>query len=173
MPFSYPKTKKIDVVDEYFGVEVPDSFQWLEDDQSAETTAWVETQNAFTFNYLNKLSKHDEIKNRLTELWNYEKYSLPKLVNGQYYFWKNDGLQKQSALYRTDNYDTNSEFRLILDPNKLSSDGSFILMDLAYSKSGKYLAFGVSDSGSDWLTVSVLDLDTLEILSESVAWLKR
>jgi prolyl oligopeptidase len=154
----YPKTKKVDQVDDYHGVKVADPYRWLEDDNSAETKAWVEAQNKVTFDYLNTIPEREMLKKRLTELWDYEKYSAPFKEGGKYFYYKNDGLQNQSVLYVTDS--PKAEGRVLLDPNKLSSDGTVALSGMSISDDGKIMAYGVSVSGSDWQQWRFRDVET-------------
>ena len=121
----YPKSRKDTVVDEYWDVKVADPYRWLEDDRSSETEEWVVAQNLVTFDYLEKIPFRNKLKNRLTELMNYPKYSSPYKVNDKYYFYKNDGLQNQSVLYELDDLD--AEPKVLLDPNILSDDGTVAL----------------------------------------------
>jgi prolyl oligopeptidase len=144
----YPKTKKIEQMDNYHGTKVADPYRWLEDDNSAETKSWVEVQNKVTFAYLDTIPEREQIKNRLTELWNYEKYSAPSKVGDKYFYSKNDGLQNQSVLYVTDSI--TDKGRVLLDPNTLSTDGTVALSGTSISDDGKTLAYGVAVSGSDW-----------------------
>ena len=143
----YQKTKKIPVVDTYYGNEIIDNYRWLEDDLSKETGEWVDNQNQTTFNYLEKIPYREELKNRLKNLWDYEKVSAP-FKHGQYtYVFKNSGLQNQRVLYRSGN-DLQQE--LFLDPNKFSEDGTTSLAGLSFSKDGSLLSYSISESGSDW-----------------------
>lgn len=166
----YPVTQKEEVKDTYFGTEVADPYRWLEDDNSAETAAWVEAQNEVTFNYLESLPYRDEIKQQLTDLMDYPKHGTPFKEAGKYYFFKNDGLQNQSVLYATD--DLSKEPTLVLDPNTLSEDGTVALSGLELSKDGKYLVYMVAKSGSDWNEIFVKDLETGELLDDHIQWVK-
>ena len=153
MPFrrrnpSILTTKKIEQTDDYHGTKVSDPYRWLEDDNSAETKAWVQAQNKVTFDYLNQIPQREQIKKRLTELWNYAKYSAPFKEGGKYFYYKNDGLQNQSVLYVADS--TKDEGRILLDPNGLSKDGTVALSGIAVSDDGKTLAYGLASAGSDW-----------------------
>lgn len=168
--YTYPATDKEDVSNEYFGVNVPDPYRWLEDDNSESTKSWVRKQNDVTFSYLDEISFRDNIAKRLEEIWNYEKYSTPFKENGKYYFFKNDGLQNQSVLYVQDNL--NGEPRMVLDPNKFSEDGSSSLGSYSFSNDGRYMAYGVSEGGSDWRTVYVRDLKTGKDLDDELKWIK-
>ena len=144
----YPETAKVDTVDVYFGTQVPDPYRWLENDTSAATTAWVEAQNKVTNEYLSQIPFRENLLKRLTELADYEKISAPVKKHGKYYFSKNDGLQNQSVFYVQDSLD--GEPRVFLDPNKLSDDGTVALTGLYFSHDGKYTAYTISRSGSDW-----------------------
>jgi prolyl oligopeptidase len=166
----YPETKKTDQIDTYFDVQVKDPFRWLEDDNSEETAAWVKTENEVTFSYLDKIPYRNKIKDRITELWNYEKESAPWKEGGYYFFTKNDGLQNQSVYYIMK--DLNSEPELFLDPNKLSEDGTVALNAFAISKEGKYLGYGISRAGSDWRELYVKDIKTGEVLKDHIMWAK-
>ena len=135
----YPETRKDTIADNYWGTVVPDPYRWLEDDRSAETEAWVVAQHQVTYSYLEKIPFRNKLKERFTELMNYPKYGSPKKVNNKYYFYKNDGLQNQSVLYELDSL--TAEPKVLLDPNKLSIDGTIALSQAAFSKDGKYLAY--------------------------------
>ena len=166
----YPVTKKVDVVDNYFGTEVPDPYRWLEDDNSEETAAWVKAQNAVTFGYLAQLTGREELNARLTELWNYPKYDTPFKRAGKYLFFKNDGLQNQSVLYITESLD--AEPKVLLDPNKLSDDGTVALSGIELSDDGKYLVYMIARSGSDWNEIFVKNVETGELLPDQIMWVK-
>lgn len=168
--FQYPVTQKTDQIDTYFGTDVPDPYRWLEDDNSEETMAWVKTQNEVTFSYLEKIPYRDKIKDRLTEIWNYEKVSTPWKEGGYYFLSKNDGLQNQSVYYIMK--DLESEPELFLDPNKLSEDGTIALNAFSVSKDGKYLGYGISRAGSDWRELFVKNIETGEVLSDHIMWAK-
>lgn len=167
---NYPETMKTDVTDTYFGEEVADPYRWLEEDTSAATAAWVEAQNKVTFEYLDQIPFRNTLKERLTNLTNYEKFGSPFKKNGVYYFFKNDGLQNQSVLYSQQTLD--SEPVVVLDPNKLSDDGTVALSGYSFSKDGKYLAYIISRSGSDWREIFVLNLATGELLADHIEWAK-
>ncbi len=154
----YPKTKKADQVDDYHGTKVSDPYRWLEDDNSAETKSWVEAQNKVTFAYLNSIPIREKIKKRLTELWDYEKYSAPFEQGGKYFYSKNDGLQNQYVLYVADS--VNDEGRVLLDPNKFSEDGTTSLAGIAVSDDGKTLAYGISVAGSDWREYHFMNIES-------------
>ncbi len=169
-PIHYPPTAKGDVKDTYFGTEVEDPYRWLEDDNSVETAEWVKTQNKLTFGYLEKLPFRDQIKGRLTELWDYPKYGAPFKKAGKYFFYKNNGLQNQSVLYTTD--DLAGEPEVLLDPNTLSADGTAALTNIEISNDGKYLIYQLAKSGSDWNEIFVKNIETGELLPDQLDWVK-
>lgn len=154
----YPETRKGDVVDTYFGTEVADPYRWLEDDRSEETEAWVKAQNEVTFSHLEKIPFREKIEKRLTELWNYEKVSAPRFEGDYIYFYKNDGLQNQYVVYRKKNEDAEAE--VFLDPNKFSEDGTTSLAQLTFSEDGSIAAYSISEGGSDWRKIIVIDAET-------------
>jgi prolyl oligopeptidase len=168
--WAYPETKKVDQADNYFGKPVADPYRWLENDNSAETKDWVTRQNKVTFDYLDKIPYRKQWYNELESLNNYPKYSSP-FRNGEYfYFYKNDGLQNQSVLYRQKGLSGTPE--LVLDPNKFSADNTTSLAAFSLSKNGKYAVVGKSAGGSDWRTFFVMDMQTLQYLPDSLAWVK-
>jgi len=166
----YPETKKVDVTDVYFGKTVADPYRWLEDDNSEETAKWVEAQNAVTFDYLNKIPFRNTIKERLTQIWNYDKLSAPFYEGGRYFFYKKIGLQNQSVLYVQKSLTDEPE--LLLDPNTLSEDGTVALGTVSISKDGKYLAYSTSDGGSDWQKIRVMEIDSRKVLPDEIKWVK-
>jgi prolyl oligopeptidase len=166
----YPKTKKIDQTDNYHGTIVSDPYRWLEDDKSAETADWVKAQNEITNDYLSKIPYRAKLQNRLEEIYNYPKYSAPSKKGEWFYFYKNNGLQNQSVLYRQKGLTAEPE--LVLDPNALSAEGTTRLMQFSISKNGKYAAYSLSSGGSDWMDVFVMDLDTKKNLSDKLEWVK-
>lgn len=168
--FQYPKTKKVDVTDNYFGADVADPYRWLEDDNSEETKEWVRQQNEVTFSYLNSIPHKAKLKQRITELYNYPKYSNPTKEGGQYYYYKNDGLQNQSVIYRQATLE--SEPEIFLDPNKLSDDGTVALKGLSFSKDGKLCAYSVGSGGSDWSEIFLMDVSTKKKMSDHLKWVK-
>ncbi len=169
--FNYPFTRRnTSVKDNYHGVEIDDPYRWLEDDHSVETKEWVAMQNNFTFSYLNKITSRAYFQKRLTDLWDYVKYSSPIKVLNKYYFFKNDGLQNQAILYSSD--ELGGVENLILDPNKFSEDGSSSLGDISFSKDGNLLAYSVSTGGSDWKSIFVLDLLEGILLQDQINWVK-
>jgi prolyl oligopeptidase len=169
-PLTYPKTRKLEQTDDYHGVQVSDPYRWLEDPDSEETKAWVEAQNAVTFGYLSQIPAREKIKQRLTKLWDYEKYGIPFKEGDRYFYYKNDGLQNQSVLYTLTSLD--GEPKVLIDPNTLSEDGTVALGGIAISEDGKYMAYGLSTSGSDWQEWKVRDIETCEDLSDHLKWLK-
>jgi len=166
----YPKTAKDNVVDTYFGVQVKEPYRWLENDTSVATSAWVKEQNRVTKDYLSQIPFRDKLKDRLTALYNYPKYSSPFKKNGQYYYYKNNGLQNQSVLYHQATL--SSEPEMLLDPNTLSTDGTVALSNIAFSKDGKYLGYAIARSGSDWNEIFVLDVETHKLLPDHIKWSK-
>lgn len=169
---SYPKTKREERVETQHGVAVPDPYRWLEDDvrKSADVKAWVAAQNEITNKYLEALPDREAIKKRLTELWDYEKYTAPSKIGGRYFYRKNNGLQNQAVLYVMDSL--NGEPRVLIDPNKLSKDGTVALGGTAVSPDGKYMAFSVSEAGSDWSTWKVMDVAHGTTLGDELKWIK-
>ena len=167
---TYPETAKTDVVDTYFGTSVPDPYRWLENDTSAQTAAWVAAQNKVTGEYLSKIPFRGALLRRLTAVADYEKIGAPAKKHGKYYFYKNDGLQNQSVLYVQDSLD--GEARVMLDPNKLSADGTVALTGTSFSHDGKYMAYTISRSGSDWTEIYVLDTATGRLLDDHIVWAK-
>ncbi|HEX5835772.1 MAG TPA: prolyl oligopeptidase family serine peptidase [Pyrinomonadaceae bacterium] len=167
---TYPETKTVDHVDDYFGTKVPDPYRWLEDETSAETKAWIEAQNRVTFGYLEKIPYREKLKARLTELFNYPRISAPFRRGDTYFFTKNDGLQNQSVYYIQKGVNGTPE--VFLDPNKFSADGTSVLSAFSLSKDGKYLAYGISTGGSDWVTINVMEVATKQKLSDELKWLK-
>ena len=166
----YPKTAKDGTVDEYFGTKVADPYRWLENDTSAQTAAWVEAENKVTNTYLQKIPFRGKLLKRLTELANYEKISAPRKRHGKWYFYKNDGLQNQSVMYVMDKL--GGEPRVFLDPNELSSDGTVALKGVYFSNNGKYAAYTISRSGSDWEEIFVIDLKTGQLTEDHIEWAK-
>ncbi len=168
---SYPETlKDSTVTDDYFGTIVADPYRWLENDTSAETAAWVEAQRAVTNDYLEHIPFRSAIKDRMTHLINYERYGVPSKRFGRYIFSKNDGLQNQSVIYIQSSLD--SEPEVLLDPNKLSDDGTVSLGGISQSNDGKYLAYTIQRSGSDWIEIYVMDIATKTLLADHIEWAK-
>jgi len=167
---TYPETETGDVVDDYHGTEIKDPYRWLEDDNSEETMDWVNRQSAVTKDYLEKIPYRADIQDRLTKLWDYEKYSQPFKEGDTYYYFKNDGLQNQYVLYGSS--DIKAEGEIVLDPNKFSEDGTSSLGGMSFDKSGRYLAYLISEGGSDWRTGYVKDVKTGEVLNDTIEWVK-
>lgn len=168
MALTYPETKKVDTVDTYFGTEVPDPYRWLEDDRSEETAAWVDAQNEVTFDYLNSIPYRDDIKNKLSDMWNYEKVGAPFTEGDYTYFFKNDGLQNQYVLYRYKNDENPDDAEVFLDPNTFTKDGTTSLDAIKFSKDGELLVYSISEAGSDWRKVIVRNTETNEILGDTI-----
>ena len=168
----YPETKTVDTVDTYFNVAVADPYRWLEDDRSKQTEAWVKSQNETTFGYLENIPYREELKDRLTKLWNYEIIGSP-FVEGDYtYFYKNDGLQNQYVIYRYKTGDDPSTAKVFLDPNTFKEDGTISLGGTSFSKDGKTLAYAISEGGSDWRKILVMDVETKEIVEDTLIDIK-
>ena len=166
----YPQARRGDQMDDYFGTKVADPYRWLEDADSAETKAWVEAQNQVTFGYLNQIPERAQIKERLTKLWNYEKYGTPFKEGGRYFYSKNDGLQNQSVIYTMTSLD--AQPKVLIDPNKLSTDGTVALSGYTASEDGKLWAYGTSASGSDWQEWKVRDIETGQDLPDTIKYVK-
>ncbi|MGB0496006.1 MAG: prolyl oligopeptidase family serine peptidase [Kangiellaceae bacterium] len=165
---SYPKTKKGDVVDQYFETSVSDPYRWLEDDLSLETGEWVTAQNEVTFDYLKNIPYRDQIKNRLETLWNYEKVGAP-FKEGKYtYFYKNNGLQNQYVVYRKLSSAADDDIEVFLDPNQFSKDGTTSLGQLSFSKDGSLAAYSISEGGSDWRKIIVIDTESKEQIEKAL-----
>ncbi|MEH1865075.1 MAG: prolyl oligopeptidase family serine peptidase [Nostoc sp.] len=175
---TYPSSQKSNQVDNYHGTLVADYYRWLEDPDSEETRAWIEAQNQITFGYLSEIPAREKIKQRLTKLWDYEKYGIPfkegeslgDVSTKRYFYFKNDGLQNQSVLYTLKNLE--DQPKVLLDPNQLSEDGTVALSGLSISEDGKLLAYGLSTSGSDWQEWKVRNVETGEDLQDHLKWIK-
>ncbi len=169
---NYPETRRDEsVVDDYHGISIADPYRWLEDDHSEETKDWVTRQNEVTFGYLHKIPFREKLIDRLTEIWNFPKYSSPFKEGGKYYFFKNDGLQNQSVLYSINALDDENQ-KTILDPNKLSDDGTTSLGGMSFNSKGNLLGYMISEGGSDWRSARVMDLETGKLLEDNLDWLK-
>ena len=166
---NYPETKKIDHVDTYFGEKINDPYRWLEDDRSAETEAWVKTQNVVTYGYLEQIPYRNQLKNRMEQLWNYEKISAPFKEGDYTYYYKNNGLQNQSVLYRKDKA---GKEEIFLDPNTFSKDGTTSLGGINFSKDGSLVAYAISEGGSDWRKVIVMEAKTKKIIGDTIVDVK-
>ncbi|WP_420378467.1 prolyl oligopeptidase family serine peptidase [Gilvibacter sp.] len=164
----YHETKKVDTVDTYFGVDVPDPYRWLEDDRSEETEAWVDAQNAVTNGFLDTIPFRDELKARLKSIWNYEKVTAP-FKEGEYtYFRKNDGLQNQYVVYRYKTGDDPETAEVFLDPNTFKEDGTISLSGLSFSEDGSLAAYSISEGGSDWRKILIMDVASKEIIEDTL-----
>ncbi len=162
---NYPVTETVDTVDTYFGEQVNDPFRWLEDDRSSQTEAWVKSQNKTTSGYLEKIPFREELKERLSKLWNYEKIGAPFKEGDYTYYSKNNGLQNQDVYYRKKD---NAEAEIFLDPNTFSKDGTVSLGGMSFSKNGKILAYSISEGGSDWRKIIVMDAETKERIGDTL-----
>ena len=178
---TYPKTKKVDTVTNYFGTQVKDPYRWLEDDMSEETARWVEDQNKTTFGYLENIPFREELKQRLTTLWNYEKVGAPFKEGDYSYFYKNDGLQNQYVIYRYKTGQDPNKTEVFLDPNTFTEDGTISLGGLSFSENGSLAAYSISEGGSDWRKVLVMNAQSKEIIEDTIvdvkfsgiSWLKN
>jgi len=166
----YPETKKVETVDTYFGTEIKDPYRWLEDDRSADTEQWVVEQNKVTFGYLDDIPYRNQLKKRLSDVWNYEKVGAP-FKEGEYtYFYKNDGLQNQYVMYRFKK--EGDEPEVFLDPNTFSKEGTTSLGKASFSKNGKLLAYSISEGGSDWRKIIIKNVETKEIIEDTLVDIK-
>jgi prolyl oligopeptidase len=169
-PIKYPETKKVEVVEDYFGTKVADPYRWLENNDSPEVAAWVEAQNKVTFAYLDQIPYRNAMKERLTKLYNYPKIGAPSRRGEWFIFSKNDGLQNQSVFYIQKGLDGSAE--VVLDPNKFSTDGTSRLGAFSWSPKGKYIGYGISQGGSDWNEIHILDIATRKPLDDQLQWIK-
>ncbi|MFB0564347.1 MAG: prolyl oligopeptidase family protein [Candidatus Aminicenantaceae bacterium] len=167
---TYPVTKKVDHVDDYFGTKVEDPYHWLEDDNAEEVKQWVEEQNKVTFAFLEKLLFREKLRERITEIYNYPRYSLPFRAGEYYFFYKNDGLQNQSVIYIQKGLDGEPE--VFIDPNQLSPDGTIRISLTGFSKDNRYVAYSRSEAGSDWQELRVMEIETKKELSDRIQWIK-
>lgn len=167
---AYPPAPRADVVEDYHGEKVPDPFRPLEDDNAEVTKAWVEAQNKVTFAYLDQIAARKPLRDRLTTLWNYEKFSTPRREGGRYFYGHNTGLQNQSIVYTTESLDQPG--KILIDPNTLSADGTVALGGTSVSHDGKLMAYAVADAGSDWTTWRVRDVETGKDLDDVIKWTK-
>lgn len=166
----YPATMKVDTVDNYFGEQVKDPYRWLEDDTSKETAAWVEAENTVTFGYLNNIPSREKIKSRLEELYNYERLSAPFREGDYYYFYKNDGLQNHSVLYRKKEFDSTPE--VFLDPNTFSKDGTTGLSGISFTKDGSMATYLITEGGSDWRKAIVINTSDKSVVEDTLRDIK-
>ncbi len=169
-PLSYPVTRKADVVEDFFGTKVTDPYRWLEDDNSAETKAWVEAQNKVTYGYLEQIPQRGKIRERITRLWDFEKFSTPFKRGKRYFYSYNSGLQNQAVLFVTE--DPKARGRVLLDPNTLSKDGTAALSGMSLTVDGRLMAYSISVAGSDWQTWKVRDVATGRDLPDDIRWSK-
>lgn len=169
-PISYPKAKKADQVDEYHGVKIADPYRGLEDPDSTDTKAWIEAENKVTYPYLEAIPQRGAIQNRLTEIWNFERYGTPFKKGGRYFYSKNDGLQNQNVIYTAKTL--SEEPKVLIDPNKMSEDGTVALGGYDITEDGKSIAYGVAASGSDWQEWKVRDIETGQDQADLVKWVK-
>ena len=169
-PFKYPESRRADTVETLHGRAVPDPYRWLEDPNSPDTRAWIEAQNRLTFGFLEQMPSRAAIKDRMTRLWNYERYGTPAREGGWYVFAKNDGLQNQAVIYKTRALEAPAE--ILIDPNTLSKDGTVALGSLSFTDDGRYMAYSLSASGSDWLEWRVRDVATGRDLPDVLRWSK-
>jgi prolyl oligopeptidase len=168
--FVYPEAPRSDTLDEYNGVKISDPYRPLEDPDAPATRTWIEAENEITFKFLESIRERPAITARLTELWDYEKYSTPKTEGGRYFFTYNTGLQSQSVLFTTESLE--GKARPLLDPNALSQDGTVALAGANVSKDGKSLAYGIATAGSDWNLWKVRDVATGNDLGDPLRWIK-
>jgi len=167
---NYPQTKKIEFTDTYHGMKVPDPYRWLEDDNSSETKEWVKAENQVTHAYLNAIPFRNKIRERLEKIWNFPRYGTPEHEGKYIIFSKNDGMQNQSVLYVQEGM--NGTPRILLDPNKLSKDGTVALGSVAVSHDGKYFAYSIARAGSDWTEIYVMEIGSGILLSDKIKWVK-
>jgi prolyl oligopeptidase len=167
---TYPVTQKGDVVDDYFGTKVPDPYRWLENDKAPEVKQWVEAENKVTFGYLEKIPFREKIRTRLTEIYNYPRYSSPFRAGDYYFFYKNDGLQNQSVIYIQKGLEGTPE--VFIDPNALSPDGTVRIGLISFSKDNRYVAVSRGEAGSDWSEIKVMEVETKKELSDHLKWVK-
>ncbi|WP_203256538.1 prolyl oligopeptidase family serine peptidase [Hyunsoonleella ulvae] len=169
---NYPETKTVDTVDSYFGVAIKDPYRWLEDDRSDDTKAWVKQQNQTTFGYLDNIPFRKDLKERLSKLWNYEKVSAPFIEGNYTYFYKNDGLQNQYVIYRYKTGEDPDTATAFLDPNTFSEDGTTSLGNVSFSKNGKIAAYSISEGGSDWRKILIMDTESKAIIEDTLVDIK-
>ena len=162
---NYHSTNKEPVIESYFDKEVIDNYRWLEDDMSKETENWVVNQNEYTFDYLDQIPLREQLKNRLTKLWDYEKISSPFKEGDYTYFYKNSGLQNQSILYRSKD---NQNPEIFLDPNTFSEDGTTSLAGISFSENGELLAYSISEGGSDWRKIIIKNVESNLIIEDTI-----
>jgi len=169
-PLTYPGTKKVEQIDDYFGTKVEDPYRWLEDDTAEDVRQWVEEQNKVTFSYLDNIPFREKIHQRLTEVYNYPKHSAPIRAGDHYFFYKNDGLQNQSVIYVQKGLDGEPE--VFIDPNLLAPDGTIRISLVGFSKDNKYVTYSKSEAGSDWRELRIMEIATKKELSDRIQWVK-
>ncbi len=167
---NYPVARKVETVDDYFGTKIADPYRWLENDTSRETAAWVKAENDVTNGYLAGIPFREKIRERLTRMWNFARYSVPFRQGPYYFYFKNDGLQNQSVLFVRQGLD--GEPRVLLDPNKLSADGTIALAGESVSHDGKLMAYTIARSGSDWNEIHVMEVASGKLLDDTLRWVK-
>jgi len=170
IPVDYPETKKVNVTDDYHGTSVPDPYRWLEVDTAAEVEDWVKRQNKVTYGYLDQIPFTEDIANRFEELYNYPKLSSPYKAGEYYFFYKNDGLQNQSVIYRQKGLDGEAE--VFIDPNEINPEGTTAISVVGFSKDYKYVTYSVQEAGSDWQTFYVKEVATGKTLPDELSWVK-
>ncbi|HWK48314.1 MAG TPA: hypothetical protein VNR40_00440, partial [Steroidobacter sp.] len=166
----YPATRRIDHIDTYHGTRVADPYRWLEDADSADTKSWIQAQNALAQPYLESIPARERIKQRMTQLWNYERYDIPLKRGNRYFYLRNDGLQNQSVLYITERL--GAEPRVLLDPNQFSQDATVALSEFVPSPDGRLVAYSLSDGGTDWRTWHFRDVETGKDLPDVLRFIK-
>ncbi|MFC1724305.1 prolyl oligopeptidase family protein [candidate division KSB1 bacterium] len=166
--WSYPHARKGDIVENFHGTDVADPYRWMEDPEAEETTAWVEAENKITEEFLSDVVERSKIKKRLTKLWDYPKFTVPSRHGQKYFFYKNDGLQNQYVLYVQDSPE--AEAMVVIDPNKLSEDGTLSMSGTGFSENGKFLSYGLSQSGSDWQEIKIRNIETGKDFDETLKW---
>ena len=167
---NYPESRQDNTIDTYGNIQVKDPYRWLEDPHSEETKEWIAAQNKLTLNFLESIPAREKIKNRMTQIWNYEKYDIPFKEGERYFYFKNDGLQNQDVLYTLTYLE--AEPKVLIDPNTFSEDGTVALSDISVSPNGKLIAYGISRSGSDWQEWKVRDIETGKDLEDTIKWVK-
>jgi len=167
---TYPVAKKVDQVDDFFGTKIADPYRWLESSDTPDARAWIDAQNTVTFGYLSQIPERKKIKARLTGIWNYERYGAPSRHGSWYIFSKNTGLQPQNVVYKAKSLDAALE--VLIDPNTLSKDGTVALGDISFTDDGRYMAYSLAASGSDWIEWRVRDVATAQDLPDLVRWSK-
>ncbi|MGH2415517.1 MAG: S9 family peptidase, partial [Microcystaceae cyanobacterium] len=168
--FNYPQSHQEEQIDYYHDIAVKDPYRWLENPDSEAAKAWIETQNELTFSYLAQLPMRENIKQRITQLWDFEKFGIPFKEGDRYFYFKNDGLQNQSVFYTLNSLDDAP--KVLLDPNTLSEDGTIALSGLSISQDGELMAYGLSKAGSDWVEWKVREVETGEDLCDCLQWIK-